>query len=446
MVLQRDLADPGWGISTPGAEVRVEFAGQKKSAVADAQGHWMAKLDPLPASNQGRPLSVTAADQTTVFQNVLVGEVWLCSGQSNMEKPIGEQRGQKPTTNWQDEIAKADHPLIRLLGIPKVKKASEISARWEVCTPDTIASEHFSACAYFFGRKIQQETNVPVGLIHSSWGGTRIEPWTPSQAFADSPTLKDFASSEGHGPATRITGPAPSSLYQAMIEPLVPFGIRGAIWYQGESNVMAHDGPLYLDKMRALIGGWRSAWGEGDFPFYYVQLAPYAYTARKADNSSAQDLPLVWEAQREALAIPHTGMAVITDLVDNFHDIHPTKKREVGDRLALWALANEYGKNGLEFSGPLFKRVDPASSLILFDHADGLKTSDGKPPTGFEMMGPGGQFVPVDVMIKNNAIVLPDVPGANKMLVRFAWSETAVPNLVNGAGLPASPFQSRGEK
>jgi sialate O-acetylesterase len=445
MVLQRDKADPVWGSAPEGTHVTVKIGSQEKSVTADKSGDWMVKLDPMPANAAGQSLTVSDGTDTLVFNNVLIGEVWLASGQSNMEKPIGDQRGQFPTVNAKEEIARADHPLIRLLTVPKVMRAKDIRTHWEVCTPATIQSEHFSAAAYFFGRKIQQELNVPVGLIHSSWGGTRIEPWTNPQGFDQVPSLGEFAPHGKAGrPTTRISGAAPSALYNAMIEPLVPFGIRGAIWYQGESNVMAHDRSTYFDKMRALIGGWRQVWGEGDFPFYFVQLAPYTYTTPKTSTNPAVDLPAVWEAQLKTLSIPNTGMAVITDLVDDVHNIHPIRKREVGDRLALWALAKDYGKSNLVFSGPLEKSVTISGheATVHFDFADGLATRDGKSPTDFLLAGTDGTFVPADAKITGQTVVVssPDVPAPQQ--VRLGGTETAMPNLVNGAGLPASPFTS----
>lgn len=439
MVLQRKMADPIWGTAAAGARVVVRFAGQEKSVTADSAGQWSVKLDPLPANAQGQSLVISDGVDTITFKNVLVGEVWLCSGQSNMEKPIGDQPGQSPTVNAQAEIARANHPLIRLLTAPKGQTTGGIKTPWEVCSPATIAGEHFSAAAYFFGRKIQKEINVPVGLIHSSWGGTQIEPWTNAEGFASVPSLKDFPA---HWAASAMSALPPTALYTLMIKPLVPFGIRGAIWYQGESNVSSHDRGIYFDKMQALIGGWRQVWGEGDFPFYFVQLAPFAYSTQF--KSAPDDLPEVWQAQLKSLSIPHTGMVVTTDLADDLHNIHPIRKREVGERLALWALAKNYGKTNLVFSGPLFQSLEIKGNraVVHFDYAQGLKTSDGKTPIDFEIAGADGNFAPADAMIEGNTIVLKaasvEVPSA----VRFGWNEAAHPNLVNGAGLPASPFAS----
>jgi sialate O-acetylesterase len=448
MVLQREMPDPVWGEAAAGDKITVKFAGQEKSVTANGDGHWILKLDAMPANAQGQDLLIVDGDQTVTFKNIIIGEVWLCSGQSNMDKPIGVQSGQKPTVNYKEEIAAADHPLIRLLTVPKVMSAELIKTHWEVCSPATVANEHFSAVAYFFGRKIQQGVNVPVGLIHSSWGGTRIEPWINPEGFASMPSLHAIASNPTTGPTAKVNGPTPSILYNAMIKPMVPFAIRGTIWYQGESNVAYHDG-LYLDKMQALIGGWRQVWGEGEFPFYYVQLAPYAYSAdayitKQVGKLATDELPKVWDAQRKALAIPHTGMAVTTDLVTDYHNIHPVRKVEVGERLALWALAKDYGKKDLAFSGPLLKSTTRkvGQLIIYFDHADGLKTRDGKVPDDFEIAGPDGNFTPIKASINGDSIVL-NVERVDPVIVRFGWNEVADPNLINSAGLPASPFMTQ---
>jgi sialate O-acetylesterase len=446
MVLQRDMPDPIWGSAPAGDAVNVSFAGQTKSATADDRGKWTMRLDPMPASNDGRDLTVTSGRDMVTFHNVVVGEVWLCGGQSNMEKPIGEQKGQRPTENAKEEIAAADHPLIRLLAVPKVRDAGKIDCHWEVCTPATIDSLHFSAVGYFFGRKIQQEMGVPVGLIHSNWGGTRIEPWTNVQGFDSVSSLKPFADAlHAPGPTTRVSGSVPAELYKPMIRPMIPFAIRGVLWYQGESNVMVHDRGLYFDKMLALITGWRAAWGEGDFPFYYVQLAPYLYSQRPKENSTPEDLPYVWEAQTRAMSIPHTGMVVITDLVDKLSDIHPIQKREVGERLAAWALAHDYGKTDVVFSGPMFKslEIQGNKAIVHFDDtAGGLASRDGKPLSDFTIAGADGKFADATATIDGDTVDVtnPDVP--EPKAVRLGWDERAMPNLENKAGLPAGPFRT----
>jgi sialate O-acetylesterase len=353
--------------------------------------------------------------------------------------------------------------------------ASDVDAYWQECTPDTIPG--FSAVAYFFGRELHQQLDVPVGLINTSWGGTRIEPWTPPEGFkavaavADLP--QEYASREaaytkaaaaalekiqdwlpaaekaakagddipappawpaGPGPANTL----PSRLYNAMVHPLVPFSIRGAIWYQGESNLA--DGMLYHEKMKALIAGWRAVWHEGDFPFLFVQLATFNYGPR-TDTTA---LPRLWEAQSATLAVPNTGMAVVND-ISNVKDIHPKNKQDVGKRLALWALAKTYGQEGLVYSGPAYKsmQVEDGKVRLTFDHVGGGLTSrDGKPLSDFTIAGADKKFAPARAEIEGNTVVVSSPEVKQPAAVRFAWTQTAEPNLSNKEGLPTSSFRT----
>ncbi len=323
MVLQRGMADPVWGEGTPGEKVTVSFAGQDRTATTGTDGQWMVKLAPMQASSEARTMTVAAISGTATYTDVLVGEVWVCSGQSNMEKPLGPHKGQRPVDDTDAVLKAADHPNLRLFQINK-QAAGSISpqrdlampAAWVACSGTALMTTQFSAVGYFFAKDLQAKLGVPVGIIHSSWGGTRIEPWVPAEGWAGLDSLSGFADA-AKAPGGRYDKSPLGNLYDGMIAPIVPYGIKGAIWYQGESNVMNEDGPLYTDKMQALIQGWRTAWGEGDFPFYWVELAPYLYTSRLKDAKphSVESLPLGWEAQTRALKIPHTGMAVITDLV-----------------------------------------------------------------------------------------------------------------------------------
>jgi sialate O-acetylesterase len=410
MVLQRQTPVPVWGTAQPGTTVTVQFAGQSRSAKADASGRWRVQLGSLRASNQGQELTVTSGDAKVTLKDVLVGEVWICSGQSNMEWGI------QLVNNAQEEIAAADYPAIRLRYVNKVKSPKPLTAitgsAWMVCSPPNIVNgtqQGFSAVAYFFGRELNEKLNVPVGLIQSAWGATRIEPWTPP-----------------HG-----------DLYNAMIHPWAGFPIRGAVWYQGESNCIRGDGLLYAEKMNALIAGWRKAWGAGEFPFYFVQLAPFIY------KESPDHLPALWEAQTAALAIPNTGMAIIND-IGNVRDIHPRNKQDVGKRLARLALARTYRARIADDSGPLFKRVVPTGNRIRieFSHvSSGLASRDQKPLTHFEVAGADGKFVPAEAQIAGRTVVARSALVPAPKYVRFAWRQDAVPNLMNGDGLPAAAFR-----
>jgi len=471
MVLQRDVPLPVWGWAAPGEQVVVSIASQKATTKADPQGRWQVRLAPLPASV--KPLTMTVAGKNTIsLKNILVGEVWICSGQSNMGLSVGQ------VADAAKELAAADQPLIRLFESPKApspRPTSDVFGRWQVCTPETVKG--FTAVGYFFGLNLVQKLDVPIGLINASWGGTRIEPWTPAEAFGDNPKLKDIAEqvawqneeqtkalaplvpaidawvkaarhaqAEGQPvpplpalPGSRLgDNTRPTTLYNGMVAGLIPFGIRGAIWYQGESNV--NEGMLYFEKMKALIAGWRKAWGQGDFPFYYVQLAPYRY------GNQPTALPELWEAQVAALSIPRTGMVVTND-IGSVGDIHPKNKQDVGKRLALWALADAYGRMGVEYSGPLYKSmsVEGGSIRISFDHVgSGLASRDGEPLSWFEIAGADGKFVEAQARIDGATVVVSSEAVPEPVAVRFAWSQVAQPNLMNKAGLPASAFRTDG--
>lgn len=435
MVLQRGKTVPIWGWDEAGQEVKVSFNGQKALTKADAKGRWQVNLKAMKA---GGPFTMEIVGTSEIkLENVLIGEVWLCSGQSNMEWAV------RSSNNSKEEIAAADHPQIRHIKIPhrpSDKPEQDVPSNgWQVCSPKTAGN--FTAVGYFFGRRLQKELGVPVGLIGSNWGGTRIEPWTPPEGFKKVPALKashadkldTFPTKNGN----RINHQSPLALYNGMIHPLLPYEIKGAIWYQGESN--NGEGMLYYEKMKALILGWREVWKNPELPFYFVQLAPFTYGGGRAPA-----LPFIWEAQAKTLELPNTGMAVTTD-ISNIRDIHPRNKQDVGTRLALWALAKNYGKEDLVYSGPLYKsmKVDGNKVLLSFDHvAEGLKTRDGKAPSHFTIAGADKQFVEATAKIDGSQIVVSADSVKNPVAVRFGWSQVAEPNLQNSAGLPASPFRT----
>jgi sialate O-acetylesterase len=331
--------------------------------------------------------------------------VWVGSGQSNMEWSLASSQKSK------EAIAAANHPNIRLFHVPKVQTktpAADVKASWSVCSSTT--APRFSAVLYFFGERLHKDLDVPIGLINSSWGGSPIDPWT-------------------------VTEKGSGGMYNGMIAPLMPFAVRGVIWYQGESNVGL--GLKYRDKKEALIAGWRRVWGK-DMPFYFVQIAPFA-------GYKDGLLPPLWEAQVASLKIPHTGMVVVTDLVDNVRDIHPKNKFDVGNRLALWALAKDYGKKDLVYSGPLYKsmKVDGSKIRLEFAHVgSGLKSRDDKPLSEFEIAGADGKFVPAEAVIDGSSVVVSSKDVSSPTQVRFGWRKIANPNLSNKEGLPASPFQT----
>lgn len=451
MVLQRGLATPVWGWADAGEEVTVEFAGQKKTATADGQGVWSVRLDPQKENSKGQSLTVSGKN-TVTFQDVLLGDVWICSGQSNMEWAV------RNSMNPDEEQKAANYPGIRLFNVPghttsPVAKDRLPGGDWQTCRPDTVGG--FSAVGYFFGRRLHRESKVPIGLIGTNWGGTRIEPWTPPVGFRQVPELKSIADDVAKfDESTKVGGRTPTAIYNAMVHPLVPYGVRGAIWYQGESN--GNEGESYFHKMKALIQGWRSVWGQGDFPlyFYFVQLADFQ--APNDDPAGGNGWAKLREAQRKALTIPHTGMAVITD-IGNARDIHPRNKQDVGSRLAQWALRDVYRQDVVP-SGPLFKelKIEGGKARVIFDHtADGLrvgKRKEGLKPTEFIDDGKLARFAIAgkdrkwhwaDAKIEGDTVVVGSKDVPEPVAVRYAYSmNPAGANLYNSLGLPASPFRS----
>ena len=408
MVLQSDVPVPVWGWADPGEEVTVRFGSTKKTVKADDQGNWRVTLKKLKASRKrGKQMEIKGKNSSIVFQNILIGDVWVGSGQSNMEWPV------RATRKGGEMIRSAKYPAIRLFLIPKVQKGAPdktVNASWQICTPATVTN--FSAVLYYFGLKLQTDLKVPMGLIASSWGGSRIEPWTVN------------AGSQAGG-----------GMYNGMIAPIVPYAIKGAIWYQGESNV--GNGLGYHDLKKNLVEGWRRVWKQ-ELPFYYVQIAPWS-------GYGGGQLPGLWEGQTKSLAIPDTGMAVITDLVDNVGDIHPQMKLEVGRRLALWALARTYGKKKVVFSGPLYKSMEVEGKRIRihFAHTAGkLGSRDGKALREFQIAGIDGQFVAATAVIDKETVLVSAAGVESPTQVRFGWHKLANPNLINKAMLPASPFKT----
>jgi len=449
MVLQRGQPVPVWGWATAGEKVSVEFASQKKTAKADGTGRWEVRLAKLDASSAPATMTISGSE-TITLTNILVGEVWLCSGQSNMEKPIGTQPGQKPVPNFEQELASGDNfPQIRLFKASRVlsaEPAKDVKGAWAVCSSNSLDAMKFSAAAYFFAREITKELNVPIGLVESSWGGTRVEPWTPPVGFEAVPAVADLAKYSAG--TNQLDNKMPSAIYNAMIAPLKPFAIRGALWYQGESNCIDNpDGAIYADKLEALIKGWRKVWGQGDFAFYYVQLAPYSYFSNrdKPRVPSPEALPEIWEAQTRCLRLPNTGMAVITDTVSDLKDIHPTNKQDVGKRLALLALNKTYGRKDVICTGPMFKamKVKDGRAALSFDGVgSGLHVKDSQELNSFTVAGADGKFVPAEAQIEGETVVVSSAEVAEPKAVRFGWHELAQPNFFNEEGLPASPFRT----
>ena len=486
MVLQRDQKVPVWGWDTPGSEVSVTFGSQTKTAKCDEDGKWEVELDAMAADKTGKELTVKGSS-TKSYKDVLVGEVWICSGQSNMEWTVNGSK------NPNEEKKNANFPLIRHFKVPHTNKPSpeeNVSGNWQVCNPNSVGN--FTAVGYFFARKIHKELDVPIGLIGTNWGGTRVEPWTPPVGFRSVPELKSLSEKVDSWDSTSEAGkkvwseylkrvkywsnqaeealknneqspylpPAPgpgsshqeaTKLYNGMIHPLIPYGIRGAIWYQGESN--GGEGMSYYHKKQALINGWRKLWNQGDFPFYYVQLANWQ---KPHDNPAGGDgWAKVREAQTECLKIKNTGMAVIID-IGEAGDIHPRNKQDVGARLASWALAKDYGKN-IVYSGPLYKthKVEGSKIRIEFDHAgSGLMAGkkNGLAPTEqdssgklkrFAIAGADKKWYWADAVVDGNSVIVSSENVKEPVAVRYAFMMNPDGcNLYNKEGFPASPFRT----
>ena len=462
MVLQQGMPVRIWGAADPGESVKVDFQGQSVTVTAAANGKWTAWLKPLVSAG---PLEMTINNST--IKDVLVGEVWLGSGQSNMEFRL------QTAVNHDEEIARADYPMIHLFQVKKLvadQPMEDVVGAWQVCSPASVKG--FSAVEYFFGRHLQQNLHVPMGLIESDWGGTPAQSWTSKEALQSDPALKyvgdywdkvladyppakeryetttlaawnkavEEAKAAGKTPPNRPGAPqgpghpnTPAGLYNGMIAPLVPYGIRGAIWYQGESNASEREAYKYRRLFGAMIQDWRNRWGQGDFPFLFVQLANY---------KSNPYWPVLRESQTETLRLSNTAMAVIVDIGES-RDIHPKNKQDVGLRLALAARALTY-KQPLEYSGPMFHMATPENGAlrVYLTHSDGMQARGGGSIIGFEIAGADGNYVPADVKVDGNTLLVTSAQVASPAAVRYAWADDPVCNLVNQVGLPASPFRS----
>jgi len=463
MVIQRGLPVHVWGMALPQESVSVTFRGQTQSTTADQLGRWSLYLSPGEA---GGPFPmVVKATNTIQLNDVLVGDVWIASGQSNMEFSMSD------LTNPKAEIAAAQYPKIRIFRVehhPSDYPRSDVEAKtWALCTPENVADS--SAVAYYFARDIYQKQNVPIGLIETFWGGTPAESWTSLHTLASDASLmpvfaerskmvdehesvelgmaqeeREYQKSVEEAKAAGKDIPwrkwhpdfaawAPAALFNGMIAPLTPFAIKGVIWYQGEAN-SGPRAPLYAHLFQTMITDWRRAWNVGDFPFLFVQIANW-------NTEPDGRWPEVRDAQRRALALRNTGMAVTIDIGDAI-DIHPKNKLDVGLRLARAARAIAYGEK-LEWSGPLYRQLtrEGPALRIWFDHAAGL-TGKGGPLVGFEVAGTDGKYVAADAKIDGTSVIVSSPTIPLPVSVRYAWAPNPTCNLYNDEGLPASPFQA----
>ena len=446
MVLQQGKQVTIWGEAAPMTEVTVQFMKQKRKATADQIGRWKVILEPMEAVLKPQVMTIRSGKHKVELNNILVGEVWLASGQSNMEYSMNNHtKYAKPRRGDKDYQYKAfiaaDSPMIRVLHVKKQLTEPLPTDGWKTLTQESLAP--VSAAGYFFAEHLSKELNVPVGIISSAWGGTPIEHWISEEAFEDSPIFENQVA------FNKLNGVEIARRYDKMIAPIAPFAMKGIIWYQGEQNLVQGDIEIYTEKQKLLIQDWRNRWNDQSLAFHYVQLAPHPYSTRRNDviAKTWEVLPKFWQAQEACLEVPGTGMAVITDLVDKPSDIHPPYKWEVGRRLALLALAKTYGRTDVCCSGPTFRKVtfEGDTAIVEFDNVgDGLKTDDGKTPDWFWLSDHSGRFFKGEA-----SIIAPDKVAVKckrykkPSAVRFAWDEIASPNLFNSAGLPVVPFGAK---
>jgi sialate O-acetylesterase len=474
MVLQQGLECPIWGWSDPGEKVTITVKGIEHNVVADKSGQWRVKLRKLETSND--PISITIQGKNSIeLKNVLIGEVWVCSGQSNMGFPVA-------AANDPDlEQLSANYPNIRLITVPRVgtqEPKDDFDGQWEACTPDTVGQ--FSAVGYFFGRQIHQSLNVPVGLIDNAWGGSACEAWIQRNRLEKLPSAKPYMAQwaeteakfdeakmkadyenklalwqkrvekakSSNQPAPKKPRPPrnpligqhrPANLYNGVLKPIMGYGIKGAVWYQGENN--SGRAKAYRDVFPLMIQNWRDDWNQGDFPFYWAQLADFREEVVTPGDSTWAELR---EAQTSTLKLPNTGQAVITDLGEA-HDIHPKDKQNVAKRLARWALAKDYGIN-IVYRSPQYKAMQRNGSKIIvhFEHVGGgLDTFDVRSPIGFTMAGRDKVFHHASAKLTGKeTIEVWSEKVVNPVAVRYAWADNPVCNVQNREGLPLTPFRT----
>jgi len=462
-VLQRDAPIHLWGEASPAEKIAVSFHGQSIATTANSLGLWDVWLKPEPA---GGPFTLTVHGSTELTRSdLLVGDVWFASGQSNMEMPLSGFPPSAHVTNADQEIAQADLAQVRLLRVEHQSSDSPLagfSGVWQPCTPAT--AKDFSAVAYFFAREINRREHIPIGVIDSSWGGTPIDSWISLDALsADAALMPAFAarahfadeqthlslmeaaekSADAEAAAHHLPPPQhpwhpdptswiPAGLYNGMVAPFTPYAVKGFLWYQGETDSASDRAGLYAKLLPTLIADWRRQWGQGNLPFLFVQISSF--------DSPAENWGLIRDSQRRTLHVINTGMAVTLDIGQR-DNVHPPDKQTVGARLAVAGRAIAYGETGLEFSGPLYRRItrEGGAVEIWFDHAEGLH-SKGSEVKGFEVAGADGHFVAATAKVQGTSVVVSSSEVTEPVQVRYAWQSFTDASLYNGVPLPASTF------
>ena len=467
MVLQQNAKVNLWGWAAPNEKINIYlgWSNLPVNVTADAEGNWKTTVETPQGGQAAYDITIEASNKITL-KNILIGEVWLCSGQSNMFFPVGREEGTWKTgvKNYEEEVKNAVFPNIRLFTVAlnaSAKPLEDVTGSWRICSPESIKT--FSAAAYFFGRDLYQKLNVPIGLISTSWGGTKAEAWTAQNVLEEDvaflPILQEDAKNEkvyqekleayylaltneriasaANAPKSQLKKPKKEPnktsyvLYNAMLHPLVNYTIKGAIWYQGESN--SGKAYLYRSLFPTMVKSWREEWKQGEFPFYYVQITPH-----KGQNAEIR------EAQLMSLkTIPNSGMVVTTDVGDA-QNIHPIDKQTVGYRLALIARAKTYGENKLVYSGPIFNhmKIKKQKVQLFFDYADSGLKQTGDTLKEFEIAGNDQVFYPAEAKIDGKTIIVTSPKVKEPAAVRFAWKAVPEPNLFNNENLPASPFRT----
>jgi len=439
MVLQQGRNVPIWGKATPGERITVAYSAQRVRTVALKDSTWRATLKPMKADATPRTLTIKGKNATLAYNNVVVGEVWIASGQSNMAYSMKRSKSFVPPAKGEDlaamELEKPQNPMIRVF-----VSDTKGSVQWSEANGKSLAN--VSTVGYYFAKAIQQSLNVPVGIVKAAVNGTSIEEWTPKEVYAELPEVASEIGGDGKFRGRNVGG-----RYRKLIEPLAPLAIRGFVWYQGESNCGMGD-RLYKEKFKLMASHWRSKFETPDAPFYYVLIGPHVYSDRLhrgGKPQTAETLPLFRQQQIDIKeTVDNTDYVSITDLIDDIHDIHPSYKWTVGERLAQLALNETYGQDSIVCHGPSIGRAKKAGSSIevtFADVANGLRVRDGKRVSWFEVADETKAFYPAVADIKDDStVVVYSEAVANPAYVRFAWHETAEPNLENSQSLPAIPF------